>query len=299
MPLFIVRGLIAFLFLFVTASTAIAGERLSIYVSILPQKNLVERIGGEHVDVSVMVGPGQNPATYEPTPRQMAGLAGADIYYRIGVPFEKAWMQRIRAANPEMDVLDAREGVTLRRMEPAGGHHHDFDQHGHGHQHEEGEADPHIWLSPPLIKILCTGLRDRLQQLDPDNREHYQRNYADFMRELEQLDRDIRSRLQGLERRDFMVFHPSWGYFADAYKLRQIPIESAGKEPGARTLARLIEEAQEQGVRVIFVQQQFSTKQARALADAIGGKVVTIDPLAQDYPGNLRQVAQAIAEANR
>jgi zinc transport system substrate-binding protein len=150
-----------------------------------------------------------------------------------------------------------------------------------------------------LVKILCTRLRDRLLELDPDNREDYERNYARFIQELEELDRDIRSRLQGLKRRDFMVFHPSWGYFADTYKLRQIPIESAGKEPGARTLVRLIEEARERGIKVVFVQQQFSRKQAVALADAIGGKVVSIDPLAQDYPFNLTRVAEAIAEANQ
>jgi zinc transport system substrate-binding protein len=292
-----VRGLILFFTLFGVVSTVAAGERLNIYVSILPQKNLIERIGGEHVEATVMVGPGQSPATYEPTPRQMAGLAEADIYYRIGVPFEKAWMGRIRSANPGMVMLDAREGVELRRMEPAGGHHHDYDHHDH--EHEEGEADPHIWLSPPLIKILATRIRDRLQELDPDNRGDYQRNHTLFMQDLEQLDLDIRNRLQGLKRRNFMVFHPSWGYFCDTYKLHQIPIESAGKEPGARTLARLIEEAREQGIKVIFVQQQFSRKQADALAEAIGGRVVSIDPLAQDYPDNLRRVAEAIAEANR
>jgi zinc transport system substrate-binding protein len=291
------RGLTPFIFLLAAVSTAVAGERLSVYVSILPQKNLVEQIGGEHVDVAVMVGPGQSPATYEPTPQQMAGLAGADIYYRIGVPFEKAWMERIRSANPGMAMLDAREGVPLRQIEPAGGHHHDYDHHGH--EHEEGEADPHIWLSPPLVKILCAGLRDRLLELDPDNRADYERNYARFIQQLDDLDRDIRNRLQGLKRRDFMVFHPSWGYFADTYKLRQLPIESAGKEPGARTLVRLIEEAREQDIKVIFVQQQFSRKQAVAVADAIGGQVVSIDPLAEDYPFNLSRVAEAIAEANR
>jgi zinc transport system substrate-binding protein len=291
------RGLMPLLLLFVISSAAMGGERLNFIVSILPQKSLVERIGGEHVEVSVMVGPGQSPATYEPTPRQMAGLAGADIYYRIGVPFERAWMERIQGANPEMGLLDAREGVRLRQMEPAGGHHHDFDHQEHDHQ--EHEADPHIWLSPPLVKILSARLRDRLMALDPDNRGDYEGNYQRFVQELDELDQDIRNRLQGLKRRNFMVFHPSWGYFADAYNLRQIPIESAGKEPGARTLARLIDEAREQGIKVIFVQQQFSRKQAVALADAIGGKVVAIDPLAQDYPQNLRRVAEAVAEANR
>ncbi len=293
-----VRSLISLLFVLFLATTAVAGEkRLLLYVSILPQKNLVERLAGERVDVRVMVGPGQNPATYEPSPRQMAGLAEADLYYRIGVPFESAWMDRIRSVNSGLEVLDARDGVRLRQMEPAGGHHHDYDHQGS--VHEEDGTDPHIWLSPVLAKILCVRLSDRLIALDPENRAVYEQNLARLLAELEQLDQDIRDRLKGLKRRDFMVFHPSWGYFADTYNLRQIPIESAGKEPGAQTLARLIDEARNKGIRVIFVQQQFSRKQAQALADAIDGKVVSIDPLAQDYPDSLRRVAAAIAEANR
>ncbi len=293
-----VRSFISSLLVLFLAGTAVAGEkRLLLYVSILPQKNLVERLAGEQVEVRVMVGPGRNPATYEPSPRQMAGLAEADLYYRIGVPFENVWMDRIRSVNSGLEVLDARDGVRLRQIEPAGGHHHDFDHQGSAH--EVNGSDPHIWLSPDLVKILCARLSQRLIALDPENRAVYEGNLARLLAELEQLDQDIRDRLKGLRHRDFMVFHPSWGYFADAYNLRQIPIESAGKEPGAQTLARLIEEAQNKGVRVIFVQQQFSHKQAQALADAIGGKVVSIDPLAQDYPDNLRRVAEAIAEANR
>lgn len=270
-------------------------DRLQVFVSVLPQQILAERIGGQHVAVSLMVGPGRSPETYEPTPRQMAGVATARLYYRIGVPFEQVWMPRIREVNPALTVLDARDGIELREMEPAGGHHHDYDP-GHAH---EGSRDPHIWLSPPLIKIMAGRLRDRLVALDPDHQADYRANCNRLLAELDRLDSAIRARLQGIARREFMVFHPSWGYFADTYKLRQIPIESSGKEPGARTLARLIREAKEKGIRVIFVQQQFSQRQARTLAEAIGGTVAVIDPLSPEYPENLLRVADAIAEGSR
>jgi len=271
-----------------------AAERLGVTVSILPQKILVERIGGNHVDVSVMVRPGQSPATFEPSPRQMTALADADLYYQIGVPFEQIWIDRILNAHPDLRLLDARDGIQLRQMEPAGGHPHDFD-----HSHTQGEPDPHIWLSPPLIKIMALRLRDRLVRLDPLHKTKYLENHARLDRSLDSLDADIKKRLAGLKSRVFMVFHPSWGYFADAYELRQIQIESEGKEPGARTLALLIEEAKKLGIHTIFVQKQFSQAQAKTLARAISGKVVAIDPLAEDYPENLRRVADAIFNSHQ
>ncbi len=268
-----------------------AGERLKIAVSIIPQKNLVQRIAGGLVEVQLLVQPGQSPATYEPTPKQMAALSQAQLYYRIGVPFEHIWMQRIQNTYPSLSILDARDGVELRAVE--GG---DEDHHDHGHDHEEGELDPHIWLGPPIIKIMALRLRDKLIELDPDHSDLYTRNHAELASSLEQIDKDIRQALETVDAKKFMVFHPSWGYFADAYGLQQIPIEGGGKEPGARALARLIEQAKQNRIGVIFAQKQFSQRHARSIASAIGAKVVVIDPLSEGYPENLRDVAKAMAE---
>ncbi len=273
----------------------VAAEKLSVFVSVLPQKYFVERVGGDRVEVSVMVGAGESPATYEPGPRQMAALSRAQLYYRIGVPFEDLWMERIMEANPEMSLLDARGGIELRQTEPAGG-----GDAGEGPvAHGNGRPDPHIWLDPALVKVMVARLRDRLLELDPENEAEYVTNYQEFAFGLERLDRYIQQRLAPIENRTFMVFHPSWGYFAGHYQLRQIPVESEGKEPGARTLARLLDQARGQGVRVIFVQPQFSQAQVQTLARAIGARVEVIDPLAEDYPANLRRVADLIAESNQ
>ncbi len=266
-----------------------AEGRLQIAVSIIPQQILVERIGRQHVEVQLMVQPGHSPATYEPGPRQMAGLSQADLYYRIGAPFERAWMGRILDAYPGLPVLDARDGVKLRQMEDVG--------HGeHGHEHMEGEPDPHIWLSLPLVKGMTQRLRDRLIELDPVHRVDYQNNHARLQETLGQLDMDIRQILSTMRSRRFMVYHPSWGYFADAYGLRQVAIESEGKEPGAQTLARVLEAARGMEVSSVFVQKQFSQAQAKAVAEAIGARVVVIDSLSEKYPENLRAVARAMAE---
>lgn len=259
---------------------------IEVFVSILPQKYFAERIGGPHVAVSVMVGPGQSPATYEPTPRQMARLAKARLYFRIGVAFEDAWMGRIVAANPRMRVVDTRRGIPLRDVDSV------------VRETAPGvRKDPHVWTSPVLAKIIVEHMRDALVAADPAHRGTYEANCSALVAELERLDGQIRGMFRHLATRSFMVFHPSWGYFADTYGLKQIPIETGGKEPGARTIARFIELGQRQGVKVIFVQEQFSRRTAETVARAIGGRLVAVDPLAEDYLNNLRHVAQVFAES--
>lgn len=270
-------------------ATSVAASPLSVFVSVLPQKYFVNRVGGAHVSVSVMVAPGHSPATYEPTPRQMARLATAELYVRIGVPFEEAWMRRMIAANPQMVVIDARDGIPLR----------DIDGESESTAQHRTQKDPHIWLSPPLVKQMAAQLRDQLGVLDPPNQGAYAANFQRFADDLDRLDADIRSALSGLATRRFLVFHPAWGYFADTYGLQQVPIEAHGKQPGPKSLAQLIDTARTQGTRVVFVQSQFSQRHAQTIADAIGGRVIAIDPLSEHYLTDLRRVAQVFAEAMR
>ncbi|EGV51034.1 metal ABC transporter solute-binding protein, Zn/Mn family [endosymbiont of Riftia pachyptila] len=271
-----------------------AAQPIRVFVSALPQKHLVEQVGGDLVQVSAMVRPGYNPASYTPTPRQVAALTQADLFIRCGLPFEAAWMERIRATNPGMRLVDARDGLPLRKIEA---HSH---QHGDASEAAAHEAlDPHIWTSPRLAKQMAAQIQVELSRLAPQHQAKFEHNYQRFAQQLEQLDREIKQQLSGLRSRRFMVFHPAWGYFADAYGLTQIAIEQEGKEPGARALTALIEQARAKQVRVIFVQPQFNRKTAQRLAAAIGGRVEPIDPLAENYIDNLRRVARLIAEANR
>lgn len=262
---------------------ALASAPLPVFVSILPQKYFVERVGGEQVVVSVMVGPGQSPATYEPTPRQMTALSRARLYFSIGVAFEDTWMKRIQAANPALRVVPMQRGIELLPLTGPGG--------------EPAGTDPHIWISPLRVKIMAASIRDALIETDPAHRGDYESNYRAFITELDALDRNIRAILVPAKGKPFLVFHPSWGYFAKDYALRQIPIEAEGKEPGAKALARVIDLGKREGVKVIFVQTQFSRRTAETVAAAIGARVVGVDPLAENYPQNLLRVAHEFADA--
>ena len=272
---------------------------LSVFVTVVPLQTFVERIGGDQVRVRSMVQPGQNPHTYEPSPRQVADLAGAQLYLRVGMALEDAWLPRIRAANPGLRVLDVRAGLPLRSAEsdqriadpgaPAEG------PAAHGGDHEHGALDPHVWTSPPLVKSMGAAIRTALSDLRPGQAALFEANDDRFAADLEALDQEIRARLAPVQVRRFLVFHPAWGYYADTYGLTQMAIEFEGKEPGPRALAGLIEAARSTGVRAVLVQPQFSPRAAQQVAAAIGGRVESVDNLSADYFGTLRRVTAAIA----
>ncbi len=271
-----------------------AAGKIGVAVMIAPQMDFVRQVGGQHVQITVLVPPGGNPHTYEPSPQQMTELAQVKVFFEIGVPFEKTLLTRIESVNPTMKMVDTGQGITLRSMsqdemnadtdEPAG---HD----------EGGNKDPHTWLDPANVKIMAAHMADALSEIDPANKADYAANLARFDKELDDLNAYVRDRCKDLKSRDFMVYHPAFGYFAQAYGLKQVPIELEGKEPSAQTLAATIDFARKTGIKVIFVQKQFSQRAANAVAEAIHGKVVAVDPLAEDYVRNMKAMADAFAGA--
>ncbi|MBW1723394.1 MAG: zinc ABC transporter substrate-binding protein [Deltaproteobacteria bacterium] len=256
-------------------------HKLKVFVSILPQAYFVERIGGEAVDVEVLVGPGQSPATYEPTPKQMARLGRARVYFRVGTPFEKGFIRKVKAAFKNLEIVDTRKGVPLRYFSTS---------RGDGTE----VPDPHIWLDPKRVRIQAATICDTLCRLLPERAETFRRNLQNFLEDLERLDRRIADILGPLKGGTFFVFHPAFGYFGDSYGLKQEAVEIAGKQPGPRQLAELIERARRKHVRVIFVQPQFARNLAEKVARAIGGAVVPIDPLPRDYLKGLERMAEAL-----
>jgi zinc transport system substrate-binding protein len=313
--------LITFVFIsFVILGDCFATDKLPVFVSIVPQQYFVQQIGKDLVDIQVMVQPGASPATYEPKPQQMADLSKAKIYFAIGVPFENAWLRKIAAPNPNMRVIHTDQGIEKLAM--AAHHHHHEDQaeehhegahHEADHDHEKsehhGEAahdeehhehaglDPHIWLSPPLVKIQARNMLAALQEADPANQGVYEANFKEFAARIDQLDMDLKNTFAGKKGLQFMVFHPAWGYFAHTYGLKQVPIEIEGKDPKPAQLKELVQHARENGIKVVFVQPQFSTKSAELIAREIGGQVAFANPLAEDWMANLREVADKFESA--
>lgn len=265
----------------VVAIVCPAAARLSVFVSVLPQADFVTRIGGSSVDVSVLVGPGQSPATYEPTPKQMAALGQAQVFIRVGTPFERGFIKKVEKSYPDLMIVDTRKGVPLR-----------YFQRSLGNE----AVDPHIWLDPKRVKIQAVTICQTLCSAAPDQSFYFVARLQSFLDELDHLDQTITEALSGLMRRSFYVFHPAFGYFADSYGMKQVAVEVEGKEPTPRQLAGLIDKARDEEIRVIFVQPQFSDREARAIAQAVDAVVVPIDPLPHDYIKNMRQTARAIEE---
>ncbi len=301
---------------------------LRVVVSTPPQAGIVERVGGARVAAQVLIQPGQDPHTFEPAPRQIMEIGAADAYLLIGLPFEDRLVKKLREGGSALRFADMGAGIARRSFRPGEGddhghghdairdHGHDAidepgNAHAHAHAHDHGPAasvhsddhasaenlDPHVWLGPGPIERLAQNAAGLFQELDPTGADEYASRLEAFRAEIHAADARIRELLAPFRGERFYVFHPAFGYFADAYGLEQIAAEIEGKEPGPRRLAAMIASARADSVRIIFVQPQFSTQAAAALASAIGGAVVPMDPLARDVLENLERVARAVHAA--
>jgi len=250
-------------------------EKIGVAVTILPQAEFVKKVGGEKVQVTVMIPPGASPHTYEPTPKQLIEVSKAKIYFQVGsgVDFELSFMDKIVEVNSKMWVVNCSEGIKII------------------------DKDPHVWLSPKNAKIMVRNIYSALARIDPENEGYYRKNMESYLKELDNLDEEIREILGNITNRRFMIYHPAWGYFARDYNLTQIPVEKEGKEPTARGLIALINQAEKLKIKVIFVSPQFDRKKAETIAENIHGRIVFLDPLAKDYVNNLRSAALELARS--
>jgi zinc transport system substrate-binding protein len=264
------------------STIANAKQLPTVFVSILPQKYFVQRIAGNSVEIQVMVLPGESPASYEPTPQQMVKLSKANLYFSIDVPFEKKWLPKIKGLYPDLAIIQTDQGIKKRPM-----HAHDHHQMDHHHT-----PDPHIWLSPPLAMLQARHIYTALTKHYPENKTFFTDQYHQLITQIVALDTELLNILSQAKHKSFMVFHPSWGYFADAYGWHQMPIETEGKDVKPSQLAHLIDNAKKNHIKVIFAQPQFSVKSAKLISKSIGGKLIMIDPLSLNWPENLKIVAR-------
>jgi len=265
-----------------------AHAALDIVVSIAPQKWLVDHLGGEVVHSEVLVPAGQDPHTFEPKPRQIAHLAKARLYFTIGLPFEERLREKIEDAGMPVRFVDSAAGIT--KIPFAEHEHEDGTEHGN-------DDDPHVWLSPAGLMVMAQNIAQGLTAADPANAHLYASNLARVRQELTALHEQIAARLKPFAGTAFYVFHPSFSYFAHDYDLRQEAVEIEGKSPSPKQLQHLIAAARKDGARVVFSQPEFDPKSAEAVAQAIGGRVVPLDPLAYDVAANLKLIAASIADA--
>jgi zinc transport system substrate-binding protein len=291
-------------FIFITLVSFLYASKPEISVSIAPQKYFLEKIAKDKFDINVMVKAGSSPHTYEPKTSQMKSLSNSKIYFYTGIEFEKAWLDKFKKSAPNTIFVDSSAGIQRIAMaehsheeESKATNHKDEKHNEHEDEHDHEGLDPHVWLDPILVKIQAKNIYEALVSIDELNKEFYTKNYEEFLKELDSLDVKIEEILKPYEHKAFMVFHPSWGYFAKRYDLEQISIEVQGKEPKPNELVELVKDAKKHNIKIIFVSPQFSQKSAKTIAQNIGGNVVAIDSLGENWEIDLLKAANEIANS--
>ena len=257
--------------------------RMPVFVTIPPQVFFVEQIGGDRIEVTAMVEPGRSPETFEPGPQQITRLSQAVLYFRIGIGFEEAWLKRVREIRHGFRIVDTRRGVPLLAFH-------------HSHPGEDQGADPHIWLDPGRVRTQAATIELALEEVDPSGGEVYRANLSRFLSALDELDAELKEVFRNAQGKKFLVWHPAFGYLADAYGLEQIAVEQEGKEPNAKGLTEILDQIRREGFQILFVPEQTRTRAMENLSKDAGLRIVRLDPLAKDYLINMRAMARQIAE---
>ncbi len=298
-----IRNVFVIAIIIFAAAKIPAAEPLEVFAGIPPVAYLVERIGGDRVHVEVFIQPGQDPHTFEPGPRQIQALGRAQLFFKAGMPFENQVLEKIRTARPRLIVVDTAHGIEKRRISgenAVGKARHEGKRDSEDSPGDSADdLDPHVWLSPPLLKIMAANIASALEKSDPGGGVFFKANLSRLHRELDIVDAKIRGELKPYEGRSFFVFHPAFGYFGDCYHLKQEAVEAGGKQPSPKQLLDLVQKAKSENARIIFVQPQFDPHSAQAVADAIGGRVVPVNDMEKDVLANLRDIAGKIGKAFR
>lgn len=256
----------------ISCSNSLQAAKTEVFVSILPQQYFVERIGGDQVNVNVMVKPGQSPETFEPSPRLMSLFSKADVYFTIGMPFEQVWIDRVASLNQSLSIMQTQPKTKQI-------------------------TDPHSWLSPVLVIAQAHRILTELIRLSPENKELFYNNYKELEKELNVLHDNISSAFKTIDKHRFMTFHPAFFYFAELYGLTQIAIEVEGKEPSAKQMAKLLSRYQKQSVSYLLIEKQFNQVIPGTIAKSLNAELLTVDPLAKDYLTNMTDIAEKIKKA--
>lgn len=256
-------------------------------VTVEPQRFFAERIAGDRFTVQTVVPAGQSPETYDPSPQKMIEIGRSAAYLQIGhIGFEQAWIGNIRENNRQVAFFDLSEGMTLIRQEE--------EEHA-GHRHPGG-VDPHTWSSVKGARTIAANTLKAFLAIDPENEFYYKQNYDALLAEIDSTGRVIEQSLASLTNRTFIIYHPALTYFAAEYGLTQLCIETDGKEPSPLQMKQLVDTARRSSARVIFVQQEFNSRNAELVAKETGCRLVTIHPLSYHWPEEMIRIAKALSD---
>lgn len=254
-----------------------ATDKINVATTIAPLAEFVRAVGADRVAVTVVVPPGAEPHTFEPTPSLMVDMSKADLYVMNGAGLE-FWIDRLLQANKDMTVIDSSKGIDLI-------------------SESEDEMDPHIWISLKNAAVQVQNICSGLIQVDPANKDYYSQNRDSYLEQLKALDEELNSSFTASKKKIFVVHHPAWTYFARDYALEQVPLMENEKEPGPKYLSQVIDLARQNNITTVFIEPEFNPKSAEVIAKEMNASIKTLDPLAADYLNNMRYAGRAIASS--
>ena len=258
--------------------------KIDVAVSIGPEVEFVKAVGGDKVNVILMVPPGSDPHTYEPLPGQLTRVSNAKMYAEVGTPveFEINYMGKIKSINPTMLVVNCSEGVNLISNTA---------------ENESDEVDPHIWTDPKNAEIMVENIYQGLVQIDPADKDYFQKNRDQYLKKLDELDKNATKLIKEKNSSIIIVFHPAFGYYAKEYNLTMIAAMINDEEPSPQRIAMLVDTAQKNNIHVVFTEPQYNPKYMQSVASQIGGRVVFVNDLDENYLQNMENISKAFSES--
>lgn len=269
-------------------------DKRIISVSILPQKYFVESLLGEGFEVNVLIPPGTSPASYDPTPKQLKDLNQSEFYLKMGyLGFELAWMESIKKNHKDLNIVNLSSGINLIMGEED---HGDLEDEGAGegesldHDHDHSGVDPHIWMSPKSALWIAENTANALIRFDPACKDLIRNKLDSLKVVIAQLDKEMEAVCNQMSNKKFIIYHPALTYLARDYGLEQIAMEFEGKDPSAAHIKKLIDRAKNEHITVVFIQKEFDKENAKQISKDINGKLIQIDPLAENWEAQMRDL---------
>ena len=258
--------------------------KIGVGVSIGPEVEWVNAVGGDKVSVTLMVPEGSDPHTYEPLPSQLAQVSDAKMYVEIGTPleFETNYMDKIKSANPDMLIVNASQGIQLIPNSA---------------ENESDTKDPHDWTDPKNAMIMVNNIYNGLVQVDPKDKDYFQKNRDQYIQQLQELDENTTKLLKGKKNTDILVYHPAFGYYAKDYNLTEVGAMLNDEEPSPQRIAKMVDIAQQNNITVLFNEPQYDPKFMQSIASQVGGQVLTVNDLDEHYIQNMMNIARAFSKA--
>lgn len=258
-------------------------DKIGVAVSIGPEVEFVKAVGGDKVDVTLMVPSTADVHTYEPLPGQLTKVSSTKMYVAVGsgIEFENNYLDKLKTSNPSMLVVNASKGIKLIPNTA---------------EEEDQTMDPHVWLSPRNAKIMVNNIYQGLVEVDPENQAYYQKNRDQYLEKLDELDKNTTEQLKG-KTRPILIYHPAFGYYAHEYNLTMVGAMINDEEPSPQRMAMMLDTARENNIKVVYLEPQYDPKFMNSLASQIDGQVILVSDLNENYLENMKNVALAFSRS--